>query len=71
MQDRAAEPVQGRDDNGVALASDLEHRVRLRAGGFRTEGGVDVDVGRSDAGTARAVDWVGGVLLGGGDPPYR
>ena len=59
VQDRAAEPVQPGDLQGVAGAQQLQHEVELGPGGLGPAGGVDVDVGGGDAGPGQGVDLVG------------
>jgi len=64
VQDRAAEAVQSRDLQCVALAQDPQDDVELRAAGLRAAGVVNVDVTRGDAGASERIDLVLGILVG-------
>lgn len=67
MEDRAAEAVQPRDLQRVAVTQQAEHVVELWAAGLGAAGVVDVDVFTGDAGALQRVDLMVGVLVSSRD----
>ena len=68
MQHRTPQPIQACDDQGVTAPQPGQHRIKLRARGFRTARMVEGHIVGIDTGAHQRINLVRRILIGSRDP---